>query len=33
MSIDKVRSYLKQFGRENSVMEFPVSSATVALAT
>ena len=32
MSIDKVRSYLKQFGRENSVMEFPVSSATVALA-
>ncbi|MDD5944555.1 MAG: YbaK/EbsC family protein [Clostridia bacterium] len=32
MSIDKVREYLKQYGREQDVMEFPVSSATVALA-
>ncbi|MCD8036663.1 MAG: YbaK/EbsC family protein [Clostridiales bacterium] len=32
MSIDKVRAYLKQFGRDGDIMEFPVSSATVALA-
>ena len=32
MSIDKVREYMKQFSRENDIMEFPVSSATVALA-
>lgn len=32
MSIDTVREYFRQFGRENDVMEFPVSSATVSLA-
>ena len=32
MSIDKVREYMKQFSRENDNMEFPDSSATVALA-
>ena len=32
MSIDKVREYFKQYNRENDIMEFPVSSATVALA-
>ena len=32
MSIDKVRAYFKQYGRENNIVEFPVSSATVALA-
>src|SRR5699024_5830307 len=32
MSIDKVREYMKRFSRENDIMEFPVSSATVALA-
>ncbi len=32
MSIDKVREYMKQFSRENDIMEFSVSSATVALA-
>ncbi len=31
MAIQKVKDYLKQFGRTD-VMEFPVSSATVALA-
>lgn len=32
MAIDKVREYLKQFGRENDILEFEVSSATVLLA-
>ena len=30
--IEKVKTYLHQFGLENRVLEFPVSSATVALA-
>lgn len=32
MSIEKVRKYMEQFGRENDVMEFDESSATVELA-
>ena len=32
MSIDAVRTYFKQFGLENRVLEFDVSSATVELA-
>ena len=32
MSINKVKNYLAQFGAEKDVMEFEVSSATVALA-
>lgn len=32
MSIERVRSYLKQFGLEQRVQEFDVSSATVELA-
>jgi prolyl-tRNA editing enzyme YbaK/EbsC (Cys-tRNA(Pro) deacylase) len=32
MSIEKVRNYFKQFGKENDIMEFDVSSATVDLA-
>lgn len=32
MSIDKVKAYFKQFNMEDKVMEFPVSSATVAKA-
>ena len=32
MAIDKVREYMKQFGMENKILEFPVSSATVELA-
>ena len=32
MSIEKVRAYFKQFGMENRILEFPVSSATVELA-
>ena len=32
MSIETVRDYLKQFGAEGRIMEFPVSSATVELA-
>lgn len=32
MSIDKVREYFKKYGREGDILEFPVSSATVALA-
>ena len=32
MSIEKVRAYLKEFGIEDRIMEFPVSSATVELA-
>ncbi len=32
MSVDKVREYLKAYGRDGDVLEFPVSSATVELA-
>ncbi len=32
MAIEKVREYFKQFGLENRIMEFEVSSATVELA-
>lgn len=32
MSIEKVRSYFIEYGIENKILEFPVSSATVALA-
>ena len=32
MAIEKVREYFKQFGIEDRIMEFPVSSATVELA-
>ena len=32
MSIEKVRAYFQQFGMENRILEFPVSSATVELA-
>ncbi len=32
MSIGKVRSYFAQFGMEDRILEFPVSSATVELA-
>ncbi len=32
MAIEKVREYLKQFGAENRILEFSVSSATVELA-
>lgn len=32
MSIEKVKAYLAPLGREKDVLEFPVSSATVALA-
>ncbi len=32
MSVEKVKNYFKQFNIENKVMEFPVSSATVAQA-
>ena len=32
MSIEKVKEYFKQFGIEDRVLEFEVSSATVALA-
>lgn len=32
MSIDNVRKYLTRFNRENDILEFPVSSATVHLA-
>ena len=32
MAIDKVREYFKQFGIEERIREFPVSSATVELA-
>ena len=30
--IEKVREYMKQFGKEDKILEFPVSSATVELA-
>ena len=32
MAIEKVREYFKQFGIENRIQEFDVSSATVELA-
>ena len=32
MSIEKVRSYFRPLGREQDILEFPVSSATVELA-
>ena len=32
MAIEKVREYLKPFGRDADIREFPVSSATVELA-
>lgn len=32
MAIEKVREYFKQFGIEDNILEFPVSSATVELA-
>lgn len=32
MSIERVRAFFQQFGREHKILEFPVSSATVALA-
>ncbi len=32
MSIEKVRAYLRPLGREQDILEFPVSSATVELA-
>ncbi len=32
MSIEKVRAYFKELGIEDRILEFPVSSATVALA-
>ena len=32
MSIELVREYMKNFGREKDILEFEVSSATVALA-
>lgn len=32
MSIEKVREYLKQYGKENDILEFSDSSATVELA-
>ncbi len=32
MSVDKVKTYLHQWGRAEDILEFPVSSATVQLA-
>lgn len=32
MSIEKVRAYLREYGMEGRILEFPVSSATVELA-
>jgi len=32
MSIDKVKAYFREFGMEDRILEFPVSSATVELA-
>ena len=32
MSIEKVREYLKKYGKENDILEFSESSATVELA-
>ena len=33
MSIEKVRNYLKHYNKENEILEFDVSSATVELAS
>ena len=33
MAIERVREYFKQWGLENRIMEFDVSSATVELDT
>lgn len=32
MSIENVRKYFEKYGKENQILEFPVSSATVELA-
>ena len=32
MSLEQVKKYFKKYGKENDVLEFPVSSATVELA-
>ncbi|MGI5893034.1 MAG: YbaK/EbsC family protein [Candidatus Merdivicinus sp.] len=32
MAIEQVREYLRRFGRDKDILEFPVSSATVELA-
>ena len=32
MSIEKVKQYFKQYGMENKILEFDISSATVELA-
>ena len=32
MSIERVRAYFQELGREGDILEFPVSSATVELA-
>ena len=32
MSIEKVREYMKEYGMEDKILEFDVSSATVPLA-
>ncbi len=32
MSVETVRRYLRQWGKDGDILEFPVSSATVALA-
>ena len=32
MSIERVRAYFQELGREGNILEFPVSSATVELA-
>lgn len=32
MSIERVKEYFKQYGMEDKILEFPVSSATVELA-
>ena len=32
MSIEKVKAYFAEYGKENRILEFPVSSATVELA-
>ena len=32
MSIERVRAYFREFGMEDRILEFPVSSATVELA-
>lgn len=32
MAIERARAFLKQFGKDHEILEFPLSSATVALA-